>query len=121
MLTQLYFDKWWRRDMRAMVTRDRNHASIFSWSIGNEIPIRDTPQGVALARTLAGFVRELDPQSGRAVTSAYPGVTAAADPFFAPLDVAGYNYAEPHYVEDHQRVPDRVMVATESKPADSFT
>jgi hypothetical protein len=33
-------------------------------------------------------VRARDP-SGRPVTSAYPGVDDHADPFFAPLDIAG--------------------------------
>ena len=36
---------------------------------------------------------------------------------FAPLDVAGYNYARRLYDADHKRVPDRVIVATETFPA----
>ena len=42
---------------------------------------------------------------------------AAADAFFAPLDVAGYNYSPQLYTKDHDRVPARVMVATETFPA----
>ena len=41
----LYFDEWWQRDMEAMVLRDRNHPSVIIWSIGNEIPVRETPSG----------------------------------------------------------------------------
>ncbi|WP_199271714.1 glycoside hydrolase family 2 TIM barrel-domain containing protein [Paraglaciecola sp. L3A3] len=32
-----YFAKWAERDLKAMLYRDRNHPSIFQWSIGNEI------------------------------------------------------------------------------------
>lgn len=32
-----YFSAWAERDLKAMVMRDRNHPSIFQWSIGNEI------------------------------------------------------------------------------------
>jgi beta-galactosidase len=42
------------------------------------------------------------------------------DPMFATLDVAGYNYEHKRAVEDHARVPERVMLATESFPADTF-
>jgi beta-galactosidase len=32
-----YFDKWFERDLSDMIERDRNHPSIFIWSIGNEV------------------------------------------------------------------------------------
>src|SRR4029453_13272804 len=30
------FDDWWRRDLDAMLLRDRNHPSVIMWSIGND-------------------------------------------------------------------------------------
>ena len=34
----LDFDSWWRRDLAAMVLRDRNHPSVIMWSIGSPRP-----------------------------------------------------------------------------------
>jgi len=114
----LYFNEWWQRDIASMVLRDRNRPSIIMWSIGNEIPGRTSPTGLAIEKNLSDWVRVLDPT--RAVTSAFPGVNDDADKFFTRLDVAGYNYGYSKYVSDHKRVPSRVMAGTESFPLSSF-
>ncbi|MFL6256094.1 MAG: sugar-binding domain-containing protein [Pyrinomonadaceae bacterium] len=121
----LFFDEWWRRDIESMVERDRNHPSVIMWSIGNEIPNRLNPEVVRVARFLAYYVRKLEPT--RPVTSAVNNLRDQQDPFFAALDVAGYNYAaggdhmqQSLYETDHARVPERVMVGTESYPLEAF-
>ena len=114
----LYFNEWWQKDLGNMVERDRNHPSIIMWSIGNEIPNRDKPQIAATAKTLADFVRKLDPT--RPITSAVNDVRPDKDPYFSALDVAGYNYAVNKYEEDHLRKPERVMMATESYALGAF-
>eukprot|EP01050_Picozoa_sp_SAG11_P006102 SAG11_NODE_460_length_9258_cov_3.010698_3_plen_118_part_00 len=48
------------------------------------------------------------------------GVSDVDDPFFAALDVGGYNYSPRRYVSDHHRFPKRIMVGTESFPLSSF-
>jgi len=114
----LYFDDWWQKDIESMVLRDRNHPSIIMWSIGNEIPERGEPEGAERAEMLTGYVRQLDPT--RPVTSAVNGVTPDKDPFFAALDIAGYNYSYQKYVSDHKRLPDRIMYGSESFPLEAF-
>eukprot|EP00035_Acanthoeca_spectabilis_P026649 m.463609 g.463609 ORF g.463609 m.463609 type:complete len:1116 (-) comp23110_c0_seq1:127-3474(-) len=115
----LYFDAWWQRDIESMVKRDINHPSVIMWSIGNEIPMRESTAGFALAKALADKIRSID-LSGRAITSAVPGVNNNDDDFFAALDVGGYNYSPQRYVSDHVRFPKRIMVGTESFPERSF-
>src|SRR6185312_101268 len=60
----LDWDKWHKRDLEDQVLRDRNHPSVFIWSVGNEIPEQygkkgDT-SGRDIARELVGIVKSLD-------------------------------------------------------------
>jgi beta-galactosidase len=64
----ILIDKHWQEDVAALVLRDRNHPSIFCWSVGNEVIERKEIQVVTTARKLAGLCRQLDPT--RPVTSA---------------------------------------------------
>ena len=34
----IYWDQWHSIDLQDQILRDRNHPSVFIWSIGNEIP-----------------------------------------------------------------------------------
>ncbi len=122
----LYFKDWWQRDVDAIVLRDRNHPSVIFWSIANEVPERADPPGVAIAKQLVAEVKRLDPT--RPVTAAIPFFFesggrrpwAESDPAFQYLDVGGYNYQWQEYERDHARVPNRVMMGTESFPLHAF-
>jgi beta-galactosidase len=114
----LYFNDWWKKDIRSMVERDINHPSVIIWSIGNEIPNREKPEVVAVARELAGYIRSLD--TSRPLTAAVNDVKEDKDPYFSVLDIAGYNYAAGNYEADHRRKPNRVMMGTESYALEAF-
>ena len=116
-----FFNDWWQRDIDSMVLRDRNHPSIVFWNIGNEIQESWTDRGAPIAQKLAARVRALD--STRPLTEAFPGATftPATDAVFSVLDVGGYNYnLAQNQGKDHQRVPGRIMMTTESFPAAAF-
>ena len=116
-----FFHDWWQQDIDALIKRDRNHPSIVVWGIGNEIPEVWTAEGAPIAKEIATRVRSLD--STRPLTQAFPGATYGPNPDAAisQIDIAGYNYnlAQSH-TEDHRRVPDRIMMTTESFPANAF-
>lgn len=117
----MHFDKWWQRDIEAMVLRDRNHPSIIIWSIGNEIIEREKPEAIVTANNLAKHIRQLDPT--RPVTSAmttWGQGWERFDSLFAAHDIAGYNYQLHQASSDHKRVPSRIIMQTESYPRDAF-
>ena len=113
-------DRWWQDDIRAMVLRDRNHPSVFCWSTGNEVIERKKIEVVTTAHRLAELCRQLDHER-RPVTSAlcaWDSDWDIYDPLAAEHDIVGYNYMIHKSVSDHQRVPSRVMMQTESYPRD---
>lgn len=115
------FDQWWQQDVESMVLRDRNHPSIFCWSIGNEVIERKKLEVVTTAKKLADHVHKFD--SSRPVTSAlaaWDNDWEIYDPLAAVHDIVGYNYLLHRAPADHQRVPSRVIMQTESYPRDAF-
>ena len=115
-------DTWWQEDIKAMVLRDRNHPSVFCWSTGNEVIERKKIEIVKTAHNLNTLCRQLDPQK-RPVTSALCAWDAEwdiYDPLAAEHDIVGYNYMIHKSQSDHERVPSRVMVQTESYPRDAW-
>jgi beta-galactosidase len=118
------FDDWWQRDLESMLYRDRNHPSIIMWSTGNEVLERDgRGGGVGISKMLADHVRAIDPS--RPVTAAICGSWSGGtweetDGAFATLDVGGYNYQWRQYLPDHERLPERIMMGTESFPIEAF-
>ena len=83
----LLFDTWHEEDLKAMVRRDRNHPSIFMWSIGNEVPDQDKPY---LAIALRSIVKSED--NTRPVTAGCDNGDSGTNGFQKTLDVFGINY-----------------------------
>ena len=71
------------------VRRDRNHPSVFLWSIGNEEPKQSTPMSARVAQTLQNLIHQLDPTRlvtyAAAVGNEFTGINSVTD-------VRGWNY-----------------------------
>ena len=114
-------DSCYRQDIHAMVLRDRNHPSVISWSIGNEVIERKDIRVVYTARQMKQAIHELD--TTRPVTEAlcaWDSDWEIYDPHAEVLDVVGYNYMIFKHASDHERDPKRVIWQTESFPRDAF-
>ena len=82
------YEQWHEKDLKAMIHRDRNHPSVFIWSIGNEVLDQ---RDVEMTKHLAGIVRSEDPT--RPVSNGYNDPDRsreAGSP--VSLDIMGVNY-----------------------------
>ncbi|PJJ52931.1 beta-galactosidase GalB [Hymenobacter chitinivorans] len=108
-----YFDEWSERDVVNMVHRDRNHPSVIMWSIGNEVPDQWAPGGTKIARRLQDIVHREDPT--RPVTAGMDQFDAVVgNGFAALLDVPGFNYKPHRYPEAYTKLPQALMLGSET-------
>ncbi|HCC52389.1 MAG TPA: glycoside hydrolase family 2 [Porphyromonadaceae bacterium] len=139
-----FFEDWGEKDMADLVCRDRNHVSVFAWSIGNEVdypndpyshlvldgggntgftqPIfggykKDAPDAMRLgniAKKLVATVKKYD--KSRPVTAGLAGVAMSNETEYpGALDITGYNYTESMYDSDHKKYPGRVIYGSENR------
>ena len=114
----LDWDEWHKRDLEDMVLRDRNHASVFIWSIGNEISEQwgGNPAAGIIGKELSGIVRSLD--KTRPITSACNFVdqknTLIAN---GDLDLVGTNYSHDRIPQFPKLFPGRAFIGTETVSA----
>jgi beta-galactosidase len=116
---EVYFKVNWRKDLVAMIRRDRNRPSIAFWCIGNEIPEAGSPRGVELAGEMRDTVRCID--ATRFITNALLTSNAGkvGEGARSKLDVIGYNYQHEEISKDHETYPHLIFISTESYPRDA--
>jgi Beta-galactosidase/beta-glucuronidase len=82
------YDEWHAKDLKALVRRDRNHPSVFIWSIGNEVM---NQRDVEMTKHLADIVRSEDPT--RPVSNGYNDPDGGREVgAVVGIDIMGVNY-----------------------------
>jgi beta-galactosidase len=118
----LIFPDWHEQDLRAHLRRDRNHPSVFLWSIGNEVGEQFTgTNSIGLAKELCDIVHEEDPT--RPTTTAM-NWAQPTNPLPATVDVIGLNYQGAgirgipgKYPAFHEKFPEKVILGSETASA----
>ena len=112
----IYWDKWHEQDLRDQVLRDRNHPSVFIWSIGNEILEQWDSTGITMARELTDIVKSLD--TTRPVTSncndPRPGNFIIMS---GALDLIGFSYHQQDFPNFPATFPGQKFIGSETTSA----
>ncbi len=108
-----YWDKWHVKDLTDHLLRDRNHPSIFSWSIGNEILEQWDSTGTQIAKELVSIVKKYAPNMP--VTSGFnepePGNFIIQS---NALDLIGFNYHHETFEQFPEKFKGQKFIATET-------
>ncbi|MBS7564890.1 glycoside hydrolase family 2 protein [Mucilaginibacter sp. Bleaf8] len=112
-----YWDAWHQIDLEDQVRRDRNHPSVFIWSIGNEIREQFDSTGITIGRELVNIVKKLDPT--RPVTSALSEANPKKNFVYqsGALDLVGLNYHQEVYADFPKNYPGEKFIAAETMSA----
>lgn len=94
-----------------MIRRDRNHPSVFLWSIGNEEGwIQTTDIGKHIAQTLLSKQKELDSTRTSTYAADVPNVFKGVNEV---IPVRGFNYRQDAVADYHRDHPDQPIIGTE--------
>lgn len=107
------FDEFAHRNIRNFVVRDRNHPSVFLWSVGNEIgDVQwNIDNGFQRLHTMISYVRRYDPT--RPVTLVNDNVESAITRHFDYYDVHAWNY-DRRWRLARQMEPNKAVIISES-------
>jgi beta-galactosidase len=111
-----YFNEWAEKDLVNVLHHYRNNPSVVMWSIGNEVEEQSHRQGAKTARFLQDICHREDPT--RPVTN---GMDRVDDVFSnhmaAIMDVPGFNYRSFRYQEAYERLPQQIVLGSETTSA----
>ncbi|MCX6239859.1 MAG: DUF4982 domain-containing protein [Bacteroidia bacterium] len=108
------WSEWHERDLSDMVLRDRNHPSVFIWSIGNEIREQFDSTGIRIGKELVGIVKKLD--TTHSVTCGLTEQEPAKNNIYQSktLDLISFNYKHLQYLNFPKNFPGEKLLAAEN-------
>ena len=109
----LLFDEWVEKDLVNLVHHYRNNPSVVMWCIGNEVPNQWTEGDCKIAKRLQDICHREDPT--RPVTQGMDAPDAVVNNNFAAvMDVAGFNYRPFRYQESYNKLPQCIILGSET-------
>ncbi len=109
----LLFDEWAEKDLTNLIRHYRNNPSVVMWCIGNEVSEQWHEGDVKTAYYLQNICHKLDPT--RPVTQGMDGPDAVLNNNFAAImDVAGFNYRPFKYQEAYRKLPQQIVLGSET-------
>ena len=96
-------------ELSRQIRRDRNHPSVFMWSLGNEEPLQGNSTGASIMQVMQNLVHSLD--STRLCTAA---LNSWGSGFSSVLDVNGFNYQLGQQDTFHSNNPGWPIIGTET-------
>ena len=108
------FDEWVEKDLTNLIRHYRNNPSIVMWCIGNEVPDQwNGNNGPKLSRMLQDICHREDPT--RPVTQGMDAPDAVVNNNMAAvMDVAGFNYRPHKYPENYKKLPQQIILGSET-------
>ena len=108
------FDEWVEKDLANLVRHFRNNPSVVMWCIGNEVPDQwNGNRGPKLSRMLQDICHRYDPT--RPVTQGMDAPDAVVNNnMAATMDVAGFNYRPHKYAENYKKLPQCIILGSET-------
>lgn len=108
------FDKWVEKDLMNLLHQFRNSPSVVMWCIGNEVSEQwNGDSGPKLSRFLQDICHHEDPT--RPVTQGMDAPDAVVNNNMAAvMDVAGFNYRPYKYQENYKKLPQQIILGSET-------
>ena len=109
----LLFDEWAEKDLVNLLHNFRNNPSVVMWCIGNEVPNQWNEGDCKIAKWLQDICHREDPT--RPVTQGMDAPDAVVNNNFAAvMDVAGFNYRPFTYKINYKKLPQRIVLGSET-------
>lgn len=108
------FDEWAEKDLVNLIRHYRNNPSVVMWCIGNEVPDQwNGSNGPKLSRMLQDICHREDPT--RPVTQGMDAPDAVVNNnMAATMDIAGFNYRPHKYSENYKKLPQQIILGSET-------
>ena len=111
-----YFNEWAEKDIVNVLHHYRNNPSVVMWCIGNEVEEQSNKQGAKVARFLQDICHREDPT--RPVTNGMDRPDHVfSNHMAAIMDVPGFNYRSFRYQEAYERLPQQLVLGSETTSA----